>query len=250
MWHRCPVRLPSPHLEIESIGKVCLKQMGGEKQGFQCMFSLQNQTLLKCTGTLSMHFPNWYWQQKSYWWHLWFVTTWMMGHQLFVSLFQVLQWLFPTRTCHTTWRDWPGRCIQGSCLKSVPYPPCLLLLLCPSVFVELGGNGSPGSQHHPNLGCASSSCSEGLQQEVCYRNSRFSWCRYASAADCSGVGWGSLWKVKRQSFYFVFLPVVPLPRVCDLWVPLAQLLHCSYISVQCFQVTWSVGWWPSFISRG
>lgn len=34
MWHRCPVRLPSPHLEIESVGKVCLKQMGGKSKDF------------------------------------------------------------------------------------------------------------------------------------------------------------------------------------------------------------------------
>lgn len=57
-------------------------------------------------------------------------------------------------------------CIQGSHLKSVPFPPCLLLPLCPWVFGELVGSGSPGSQHRPDLGCPNSSCFEGLQQEV------------------------------------------------------------------------------------
>ncbi|KAM6083665.1 uncharacterized protein LJ206_006196 isoform 3-T11 [Theristicus caerulescens] len=57
-------------------------------------------------------------------------------------------------------------CTRGSHLKSVPYRPCLLLPLCLWVFVELVGNGSPGSQQHPDLGCLNSSCFEGLRQEV------------------------------------------------------------------------------------
>ena len=75
-----PSVLAKPTLRV--YWKILFKTNGEKSKDFSAVLFHR----VKCYWTVLAHyqwnFLNWYWQQKSYCWHLWFVTIWMTGHQL------------------------------------------------------------------------------------------------------------------------------------------------------------------------
>lgn len=149
-----------------------------------------------------------------------------------MSVFQVLQQLtklLPDRTCCATRRAWPGRVHSGQPFDICPLSPRLLLPLCPWAFVELVRNGSPGSQHRPHLGCPSSFCFQGLQQEAAGLADVDTLQQQPAAVSAEEPVEG---RASRWLLSFCQLSHCPECVICEL--PLAPLLRCSWICVRCF----------------